>query len=49
MWPSEDSSEPEEFSGSPLIVSNSQKFLSGEGAWDRNEAIQRYTDLLAKS
>ena len=47
MWPSEDSSEPEEFTGSPLVISNSKKFLSDEGAWDRNEAIQRYTDLLA--
>ena len=45
MCPSEDSSEPEEFTGSPLVIKNSKKFLSGERAWDRNEEIQRYTDL----
>ena len=49
MCPSEDSSETEEFSGSPITISNSKKFLSGVGAWDRNEVQQRYTDLLAKS
>ena len=45
MCPSEDSSELEEFTGSPLVIKNSKKFLSGERAWDRNEEIQRYTDL----
>ena len=45
MSQSEDSSEPDEFTGSPLVIKNSLKFLSEEGAWDRNEEIQRYTDL----
>ena len=35
------SSEGGEFTGSPVIVCNSTKFLAGGGAWDRNEAKQR--------
>ena len=35
------SSEGGEFSGSPITVSNSTKFLAGKGAWDKNEAKQR--------
>ena len=45
MSQSEDSSEPDEFTGSPLVVKNSLKFLSGERAFDRNEEIQRCSDL----
>ena len=36
-----DSSEGGEFTGSPLTVCNSTKFLAGAGAWDKNEAKQR--------
>ena len=38
---SSDSSEGGEFTGSPMTVCNSTKFLSGRGAWDKNEANQR--------
>ena len=38
---SDSSSEGGEFTGSPLVVSNSTKFLSGAFAWDKNEANQR--------
>ena len=35
------SSEDGEYTGSPLIVSSSIKYLAGAYAWDRNEAAQR--------
>ena len=38
---SSDSSEGGEFTGSPMTVCNSTKFLAGKGAWDKNEAKQR--------
>ena len=38
---SDSSSEEGEWSGSPLTVSSSIKYLAGAFAWDRNEASQR--------
>ena len=38
---SDSSSKDGEFTGSPLVVSNSTKFLSGAFAWDGDEANQR--------
>ena len=39
------SSEGEEWSGSPLTVDSSVKYLSGAYAHDKNEAIQRYQQI----
>ena len=38
---SDSSSEEGEFTGSPLVVSNSTRYLSGAYVWDRNKADQR--------
>ena len=38
---SDSSSEDGEFTGLPLIVSSSIKYLAGAYVWDRNEAAQR--------